>query len=143
MKRKRLTMPVVSGDYGSPEREKALLIWLRQAREELSAIEAQRWCQESAGMVGTFWKYRNCYSMPSKPSDYWFVYRCITKVTDTKNTFVAFDFETDKNGKHIIATEKWTHLTGWVRCTEKEYLRAWRRLVNTIRRTTPTPRAGE
>jgi len=47
-------------------------------------------------LIGKCFKYRNCYSIPNKKSDYWFYY---TKILSVSGTWVyAQSFQIDKYG---------------------------------------------
>jgi hypothetical protein len=115
--------------------KESLLNRLRKDRAELSRIEAREWLEDNYKHVGRWFKYRNCYSCPEKPSDYWWAYK---KVLSIKNQhFVSFEFQTDKYGDHTIRNNRFDLLSGWVPCTEEEGQKAWRKLVNAMKSYKP------
>lgn len=82
---------------------------------------------------GKYFKYRNNYSNPQKPSDYWFVYtKCIT-VIDAKFFFVS-RFETDKDGQIEIKHERTGSHLFQNRITKREYDAARRKITAKITR---------
>lgn len=52
-------------------------------------------------LVGKCFKYRNSYSCPEKPSDYWWLYRHVIGVTTDSNLMVH-QFQTDTYGELTV-----------------------------------------
>jgi hypothetical protein len=69
----------------------------REVQERIWEIENAEAEKETAEYVGRFFKARNSYSCPEKPSDYWWLY---FKVTGFEGRFVTgFEFQRDKGGR--------------------------------------------
>ena len=68
----------------------------RIAQQKLTAIADAKAHEENKKLIGTCWRYRNNYSCPEKPSDYWWMYTIVTGV-DGSN-IIAFSFQTDMYG---------------------------------------------
>lgn len=118
----------------------------KQLREILNEEERQIAMvhyPEFKKMEGKYFKYRNNYSCPEKPSDYWFMY---TKVTEVKPEDVymigdgptcyynGWSFQTDKNGEIFIklSEQGYAHRLQ-TEITEAEFLEAWNKLNNTLK----------
>ena len=103
----------------------ALAAKLRQVED------AEREC-EAVKLVGTYWKYRNCYSCPDKESDYWWLYVKVVK-TDGRGHLTTFDFQTDKYGN--VSTKQndyqYVHLlkSGYIASSEAEFTGAWNKMI--------------
>ena len=89
--------------------------------------DTEREC-EALKLVGTYWKYRNCYSCPEKDSDYWWMYMKVVK-TDGRGHLTTFDFQTDKDGNVSTRQNGYQHVlllkSGYVAISEAEFTRAW------------------
>lgn len=94
------------------------------------------------GLIGKFFKTKNSYSLPKKPSDYWFIY---TKITDIKkgdlydtgngvlSEFRGFDFQTDMYGDITINKSRkgCVHSLG-DEITEQEFNEAWNKMIDSL-----------
>lgn len=91
---------------------------------------------ESLAFVGKCFKYRNCYSCPKEPSDYWWMY---TKVVSVGEYWpVAFEFQTDRDGRITVEKKECFHrLDGYDEITAKEFNAAWRKVQQSIARMKP------
>jgi hypothetical protein len=78
------------------EKEKAFhaaRVLLTEAREK---YEAETKLPEMRKLLGTTYRYRNSYSCPEKPSDYWWLY--VKVVAIEGGAFLTEQFQTDKHG---------------------------------------------
>lgn len=64
---------------------------------------------EIMAQKGTCYRYRNSYSCPSKPEDYWWFYKKIVDVIKKDKTFYRFSesFQMDSYKHCKLETEKW------------------------------------
>lgn len=99
---------------------------------KLRAIEQRKWVTDNRSKVGTCWKYRNCYSCSEKESDYWWTYKRIRAIRPGMQHFETLEFQTDKYGDHSTRVNRFDYLSGWVPCSEKEYLAAWKKFKSSI-----------
>lgn len=67
---------------------------------ELNAIEQRENAKIAKTKIGKCFKYRNSYSCPEGPEDYWWLYFYITHVED--GYAMAIRFQVDKHGRIII-----------------------------------------
>lgn len=98
---------------------------------------------------GRYFKQRNNYSCPKKPSDYWFMYTKITEINpkdvyDTRGNGVAcyfkgWTFQTCRDGHISINKEKHGYIHGLGKeITEKEFNDAWNTMIDKINSLYPT-----
>ena len=99
-------------------------------RNRLGEIEERERKAQSLALVGRCFKYRNSYSCPDKPEDYWWKYAIVTGVGDFGHPN-AFSFETDKNGDVRIETMQWFH-AGWQAIPAAELALEWTDLLSRI-----------
>jgi len=113
----------------------------RQARavnQKLHAIrDAERYAENEA-LVGKTFRYRNNYSCPEKPSDYWWLYARVQGI-DSSGYLTVFCFETDKYGAVKISTDKYRfHMNdGYQPVSVAKFNKAWRDLQRKIAKTRP------
>ena len=90
----------------------------------ISEIEFARDEERSAEFVGRYFKYRNSYSCPEKPSDYWYLYFKVTGYEGRR--LRGFSFERDKYGKFFFDpnAETFHHLSGYQEIEAAEFVRA-------------------
>jgi hypothetical protein len=88
------------GDAVSKELQD-LRLQASELRERISRLESVERHKENAKLIGKCFVYRNCYSCPSGPEDYWNLYQRITAMTKDGNLRV-FSFQTDKDGQITI-----------------------------------------
>jgi len=92
---------------------KRLKLEAKRLKEDMPALKKK--------YLGKCFKYKNCYSMPSKPSDYWWLYIKITGIEDN-NYFRAMTFEDDGKGRIEFEINKWHSLFDkHIPITFKEY----------------------
>lgn len=116
-----------------------LEILREQARtigEKISRIEDASRYQENKELEEKAFKYRNNYSSPEKPSDYWWMYLKVLKVT--KDYIDTHEFQTDKYGQITIDLRKrhYRHLFGAgsrIEIKPAEFDRAWKALLAKLR----------
>lgn len=86
----------------------------KRTAEKISTIECANRREENAGKVGKFFKTRNSYSCPERPSDYWWLYAHVTHM-DKYGYLYAETFEVDRDGRvrtepgrNIFYAHDWT-----------------------------------
>lgn len=117
------------------KREKELTKIIGDARAEMESIETERAEKESKPLVGRFFKSRNNYSCPEKPSDYWFMYRRVTGADGVRLTTI--DFYKDQYGRCVIEHGyTFTHLLVDSQHTSEikphEFQEAWRKFQQQV-----------
>ena len=111
---------------------------LRDAQRELSAIEAKEQEAYNKAVLGKCFRYRNCYSCPEKPSDYWWLYARVVKVSG--QDVICFEFQTDRYGEIFIRPDRRCYrrmVDGYQQITLTEYRAAWKRTAKRIAGFTP------
>lgn len=76
-------------------------------------------------LVGTYWKYRSCYSCPG-PNDYWWLYAYVADLNEEDATLTLHEFQVDKDGRLDVrpnTTHSGEHFpdSGWVKCGKLEF----------------------
>ena len=105
-------------------------------RAELQRIEDAEAKAKSVAILGKCFKYRNCYSCPKGPEDYWWLYVKVTGMGDYWP--VAFEFQTDKDGKLTVKTEEcFSRFEGYDEISVKEFNAAWRKVQQNIAKRKP------
>lgn len=103
----------------------------RKANRGISALESKRRYADNIGRLGKHFKYRNNYSYPEKPSDYWPIYARVTAV-DKDGYITSLQFQTDKYGNiDIKVNDRGYHMgngDGWSEVSASEYGRALKAL---------------
>lgn len=100
----------------------------RSIGEKIGEIEDAKRCAENSKKVGRYFKTRNSYSCPEKPSDYWYVYAKVTRM-DESGYLHATQFQIDRNGDVNIRFDQHSyHMLGWTEIKRAEMLKAWKRL---------------
>lgn len=74
--------------------EQRLYANLRRKKLE---IENEKRYEENKPYVGKYFSYRNSYSLPKDPEDYWTVFYRVDSINDGGH-LIAMSFQTDKNG---------------------------------------------
>lgn len=101
-------------------------------REDAARIAANR------DTVGKCYRYRNCYSCPEKPSDYWWLY---TKVVGLEGPNIFYtEFEVAKDGRISINFNRQCYASmihGHVEIRASEFNKAWRALQSKIAKSRP------
>jgi hypothetical protein len=85
-------------------------------------------------LIGTFYKYRNNYSCPEKPSDYWWLYIHVTGLKGTM--LIGNTFQTDKYGKCEFEKERVADsvIAGAKKITKAEYIKALNKFSDKLAR---------
>jgi hypothetical protein len=92
---------------------------------------------------GKYFKYRNCYSCPAKPSDYWWLYVKVVEIKpsdiyDTRGNGITseyrgYSFQKDKYGQITIQNERKSYIHGLGKeITEMEFKKAWKNIIATL-----------
>lgn len=81
---------------------------LRMTQFRIGKIETAARVQSARKLIGKTFRYRNCYSCPEKPSDYWFLYIKVIGV-DRYGSLRVLQFQTDKNGDIRIESNHFLH----------------------------------
>lgn len=96
------------------------------AQEKLRRIEFADRAKRNGPLVGKTFKYRNCYSCPEKPSDYWWMYAKVTRMGDDGLLYLT-TFQTDKYGNMEVRFEHLGyHMQGYHPVPASEFNRAWK-----------------
>lgn len=85
-------------------------------------------------LIGKTFRYpKNCYSCPSKPSDYWPVYARITGLK--RMCLEVIEFQTDCRGHFKWDTNFWGNdiRVGFVPCSQKEYLEEFKKQISKVK----------
>ncbi len=85
-----------------------------------------------ASFLGRFFKTRNNYSCPKKPSDYWWLY---AKVVCVKSGIKATSFQVDCNGRIEIRQNDYfmsNTLLSYTEISQLQYEKAWLKCLEQI-----------
>jgi len=119
-----------------PNRKDELLVTIKRARTELDNIEQTDTEQRIRPLIGTCYKYRNSYSCPSKPSDYWWLYMRVDQIKD--GMLRCFEFQTDRDGNIRIEQDRAIYDTSlsseYVKIPLREFAKQWQALKNCLDR---------
>ena len=97
----------------------------RNLEKRIYSLEADKRAAENKKLVGKCFKYRNCYSCPEKPSDYFWLYLKVTGVDKTGRPS-GWSFEIDKYGDCRVRKERPPSLAGGYKpITSAEFEKAW------------------
>lgn len=84
--------------------------------------------------IGKCFRYRNNYSCPEKPSDYWWLYRKITGVKD--GSYTSFQFQTDRDGMVRIEQKEWDNISESDKeITDAEFNHVWKETLAKIKQS--------
>lgn len=110
----------------------------REINRRLHAIRDAERFEENKGLVGKTYRYRNNYSCPEKPSDYWWLYAKVQKI-DKHGHLTVFEFQTDKHGTVTTRTDDYRmHMRdGYQPIPVAKFNKAWRDLQRKIAATKP------
>ena len=87
-----------------PNDKEKLLEEMQALRAQFDEIEEEENRVRYGGLTGKCFGYRNCYSCPEKPSDYWYTY---VQVLSVEGSYVnALCFDIDKDGRVSIDPSK-------------------------------------
>lgn len=117
-----------------------LKIQLAQIQDKIYKIEKVERRAEMETLLGKYFKYRNCYSCPDKPSDYWWMYSMPIRIRKD-GWFDIFQFEMDKDGKISIETKDKTYRSnyynGWKEISQSNFNQAWKQILERVKRSKP------
>lgn len=109
---------------------------VRDAQEKLYAVEVAERIKKNSVFVGKTFKYRNSYSCPEKPTDYWWMYAKVTECSEADGLLYATTFQTDKYGDMTVQTrQNCYHMQGYTPCKLSEFNNAWKRFRAKIEST--------
>lgn len=107
----------------------SLLQSRRSINAKISKIEDAERAAMNRSHIGKTFRYRNNYSCPEKPSDYWWLYAKCTKL-DRWGNVVLETFEVDKNGDFSFHTRENIRLMeGYKPIPEAEYRKQLKRAL--------------
>lgn len=86
------------------ENREALERQMQTLQRQLNVLNDRENAARFGGLVGKCFTYRNCYSCPEKPSDYWNSYCLVSRITGAYAT--VLEFEIDKDGMIRIHHER-------------------------------------
>lgn len=125
------------------KRKKQLSRELKTIAEQEQKAMVEKYYPEFKKLEGTFWKIRNNYSLPQKPSDYFWLYTKITEVKpedvyDTGGNGITshvrgWSFQTCKYGIFTVEKQKaaYAHHLGQ-QITEEEFNDAWNAAIDSL-----------
>lgn len=99
-------------------------------RQTLDAIETDERIKENNSLIGKCFAYRNCYSCPKGPEDYWTLWIRVTGVGDD-GWLRTFQFETDVYGETRMKEARHGASLGEP-TTLAKYRTAWRRASKAV-----------
>ena|ERR1700728_1930252 len=110
----------------------------RRANQRLHAIRDAERREENKGLVGKTFRWRNCYSCPEKPSDYWWLYAKVQSM-DGAGMLTAFTFQIDKYGQHEMKINRYSfNMGGGYRpIPAVQFNKAWRAFQKRIATAKP------
>jgi len=76
----------------------------KKLREEICQLQEKEDYQKNKSLAGKFYKYRNCYSCPEGPEDYWTLYIMVLGV-QPDGWVDTMHIQTDNEGKISITQQ--------------------------------------
>ena len=115
-------------------RKEELTAAIYAARTELDEIHARERDEQNQCLIGMCFKYRNCYSRPETPDDYWWLYARVIGVED--GCLRVWTFQTDKYGKVEIepSTLRGKLGSGYEEIGAVEFGAAWQAALEKLER---------
>lgn len=116
----------------SDHRIKDLKETIMTARKELNTITDVQDKIKDAEFLGKCFKFKNCYSCPGKPEDYWWIYK---KVVSAESGLHVFCFQMDCNGMIRIEPDRFMMRRSLKDCepiSKTELTIAWASLTTKI-----------
>ena len=105
----------------------------RKAGDAIGKIQTAERRAANGSKVGKVFKYRNSYSCPEKPSDYWWLYSKVTRM-DSDGFLYTMQFETDKSGDIRVNFDRYSyHTQGHTEIKPVEFKRAWTKLFRKLK----------
>lgn len=104
-----------------------------KAQEKFNKLTKIEEAKEMVKQIGKCFMYHNCYSCPSKASDYWYHYKKIISVKDNQYQFIGVS--KDKYGaiKIELFYESSYALTGWTACSPIVFKRNYDKLLKEVK----------
>lgn len=69
--------------------------------------------------VGKYFKFRNNYSCPQLPEDYWWEYLYVKKIENGE--LIVSEISKDSKGIISIEMNKWSMFLNWIECSKEEF----------------------
>lgn len=114
----------------------SLEVLQKQARDIGNKIDKMKSAEvrkANSPKVGKFYRTRNNYSCPEKPSDYWWVYAEVTRMDEYGMLYVT-EFQTDRHGNISIRFDGCIHhAQSWSPTTRDAYHKAWAKLLTKVK----------
>lgn len=102
--------------------------------QEIYDIETDEEIKKNQEFVGKYFKYRNSYSCPRSPEDYWWMYARVDRLNKS-GIPVGVTFQTDSDGKIEIETSNLRVDMYWTKITSTEFAEAWIDAMDLLRIT--------
>ncbi len=114
------------------EQEQKLSTELRSVRDKIDKMKVSEQLPKlKKKYEGTYWKYKNSYSCPENPSDYWFLYKKVIQVKDL-TWLKTLEFQTDKYGTLEIKENSSSVELLQTKITKKEFDAAYKKAMNKL-----------
>ena len=101
-----------------------------KALAEICEIEHAEKRVRNQSLVGRCFAFRNCFSCPEGPEDYWTLWQKVVAI-DESGEPVVFRFQTDKHGRIEIEQRNCLGHMG-DETTEEAFLEAWKKLTDLV-----------
>lgn len=108
-----------------------------QLRIEQEKLYKKEELPKLKNLVGSYWKYRNSYSGPTKPEDYWWLYCRVDKLQENERFLETTEFQIDSDGKieikgsHIYNAD--CFLNGYKSIDKEEFEDAFFKLIKKVK----------
>lgn len=103
-----------------------------EAQEKLAEIKYAEFRKSNGPKVGKTYTYRNSYSCPKMPTDYWTMYVKVTRMDET-GILYATQFQTDQYGNIDIKFDQCIHHAQYYTpCPKAMFNKAWRALLKRL-----------
>ena len=101
-----------------------------KALAEIWEIEYAERREKNRALIGKCFAFRNCFSCPEGPDDYWILWQKVVALDDHGDPIV-FRFQTDKNDR--IEIDRRSHMGSLGEETSEEaFMEAWRKLTDQV-----------
>lgn len=125
------------------ERKREIEKQLKALHQELNEMNEQENQRKYGRLVGQCFVYRNCYSCPEKPGDYWNVYIRVNKVVGCYVDVLLF--EIDNAGRITIDPSRTLPASmmgaSYMPVTEVQFNKQKTRFLNSVGRVFEAPHA--
>jgi hypothetical protein len=101
----------------------------RIANEAVGRIQDMEREERNLALVGKFFRYRNNFSCPEKPSDYWWLYVHVLRM-EKGGHLIAHQFQTDSHGSITIVFKNYYSgiSSGYNEIEQRVFVLAWKKL---------------